>query len=1028
MRIKQIGIKNFGIFTNFTLDLTQGMNFILGENEAGKSTLLAFIRWVLFGFPKGKTEKYTPINGGVQCGHLLLMLPDGRECLVRRQGRTGKGDLTILIDGETEPGDTLTKLLGPISENVYRNVFAFGLDELQTLNTLTDNEVSSFLYSSGLYPGNLSLSKIDIELEKRAKEYYSPNKIATRPLLNQKLTELEELETGLARLQKEPEEYNQCLKDEEKTQNELAEIKKELANLEEKRHWLNTLSQGWKLWKEKCSLQDNIAALGIPEEFPEARVLEAEALLKEIASCEEELAQVRIRQSKQQEDLKECQVDYNIIAHEAEIGALYSDLSKVTDWKAKCQELTAKIDELNKQLQSRIPTELGSEYDHETLLSLHLAPEVNEQIRSWQDKLTDNKESLRQSKEKLVSLETEKQGLIKEEETVLKELETLQVRQNFYQVKEALETYKQLAPSRDYLKQRVEDLQTPSNKPIVSSGWATIIGTVLIALLSSYFLIIKKWYLGVPGLIFALYNLLSYLSVKKQEKIDLLAWQSEEEERMEKLARIKQELEQIQRQFAEAEGILGFVGNVEPELIKTLTEELIKENEVLMKRHRQEERLVEIRQKLQSLGKQITLTKEVIQEQDQERNTNDTNWQLFLQSKNLPNKEPLAILEWLSAARELLARTDELTEREQDKKALTKNIEEYRQKVHNLASVLERDKLSDPEVAVLDWQNRLKKNMDSNQKKNDINKVLEELKIKEEDLLHKHQVKSEIVKEIFCKAEVETPDEFRALAKKAEEKKQLETSIIVIESNLKNLVRDKQEELLQELSELSDISLEKQLKENNDALTKSKDLETDANERLGRLAEKLNQLEQSEEAEKLLARQANITSEMNSLAKKWAEAEICRYLINKARMVYEREKQPGVLKTASRFFNEITGGRYTKVISPLGEQRFEVVSSNQELKKPEELSRGTVEQLYLCLRLGLIEEFARQQNSLPLVIDDILVNFDPKRSRNTLEILASIQSTHQVLFFTCQPHLVNIAKENKLDHNLIVLKDGAVVV
>ena len=69
------------------------------------------------------------------------------------------------------------------------------------------------------------------------------------------------------------------------------------------------------------------------------------------------------------------------------------------------------------------------------------------------------------------------------------------------------------------------------------------------------------------------------------------------------------------------------------------------------------------------------------------------------------------------------------------------------------------------------------------------------------------------------------------------------------------------------------------------------------------------------------------------------------------------------------------------------------------------LSRGTVEQLYLCLRLGLAETFAERAESLPIILDDVLVNFDPGRAASVAEALADTAERHQVLFFTCHPHL-----------------------
>jgi uncharacterized protein YhaN len=67
------------------------------------------------------------------------------------------------------------------------------------------------------------------------------------------------------------------------------------------------------------------------------------------------------------------------------------------------------------------------------------------------------------------------------------------------------------------------------------------------------------------------------------------------------------------------------------------------------------------------------------------------------------------------------------------------------------------------------------------------------------------------------------------------------------------------------------------------------------------------------------------------------------------------------------------------------------------------LSRGSAEQLYLCLRLALASEFARRAESLPLIMDDVLVNFDPERARAVALELAKFSERRQILIFTCHP-------------------------
>jgi len=68
-----------------------------------------------------------------------------------------------------------------------------------------------------------------------------------------------------------------------------------------------------------------------------------------------------------------------------------------------------------------------------------------------------------------------------------------------------------------------------------------------------------------------------------------------------------------------------------------------------------------------------------------------------------------------------------------------------------------------------------------------------------------------------------------------------------------------------------------------------------------------------------------------------------------------------------------------------------------------ELSRATTEQLYLSVRIGLALDLAGRGIALPLVMDDVLVHFDPERTRAVADVLADCARRQQVLVFTSQP-------------------------
>ena len=154
------------------------------------------------------------------------------------------------------------------------------------------------------------------------------------------------------------------------------------------------------------------------------------------------------------------------------------------------------------------------------------------------------------------------------------------------------------------------------------------------------------------------------------------------------------------------------------------------------------------------------------------------------------------------------------------------------------------------------------------------------------------------------------------------------------------------------------------------------------------------------------------------LAERLAEA-VDRYLVLAvasrllavAQERYQRERQPEVVRAASRHFATMTSGRYTSLAVPLGEGRIEVFDTRSASRTTEVLSRGTAEQLYLAVRLGLIGQLGDVGAGLPVLMDDVLVNFDPDRRRGAAEAIAELAAVRQVIFFTCHPETADLLAE-----------------
>ena len=113
---------------------------------------------------------------------------------------------------------------------------------------------------------------------------------------------------------------------------------------------------------------------------------------------------------------------------------------------------------------------------------------------------------------------------------------------------------------------------------------------------------------------------------------------------------------------------------------------------------------------------------------------------------------------------------------------------------------------------------------------------------------------------------------------------------------------------------------------------------------------------------------------------------------------------PEVLRHASQSLELITGGRYVRVQSRESRELKRSSLPDERVLDAGLLSRGTQEQLYLSIRLGLAESFAEQSVALPLIMDDVLVNADPERAELLADTLAHTCHQHQIIYLTCHPH------------------------
>ena len=130
------------------------------------------------------------------------------------------------------------------------------------------------------------------------------------------------------------------------------------------------------------------------------------------------------------------------------------------------------------------------------------------------------------------------------------------------------------------------------------------------------------------------------------------------------------------------------------------------------------------------------------------------------------------------------------------------------------------------------------------------------------------------------------------------------------------------------------------------------------------------------------------------LVKRAAHTLLCEQVSRYA----ERFSGP-IAGRASELFHRITLGKYSRLSVGLGERSLRCVRDGLEVDVAA-LSRGTRAQLYFVLRLASLERYFEEHPPVPLIFDDLLVDFDDDRTTVAFELLAELAERVQILYFT----------------------------
>lgn len=177
------------------------------------------------------------------------------------------------------------------------------------------------------------------------------------------------------------------------------------------------------------------------------------------------------------------------------------------------------------------------------------------------------------------------------------------------------------------------------------------------------------------------------------------------------------------------------------------------------------------------------------------------------------------------------------------------------------------------------------------------------------------------------------------------------------------------------------------------------------------------------------ARQAELESEraaLRDLIDQYAPLAILAEAFGRARERFERERQPKLLDDVSHLLAKLTDGEHFAVRRSMRDGSLWIEGGEADApvrRKPNQLSAGTRQLLYLAIRLAYIREQIDRHGPLPVLLDDVLVHIDDERSTRVLSVLRELAESTQVILLTCHRRVVAFACEMGLESAVVSLPE-----
>ena len=1062
MRITGLRIDRFGVWSDLTMDnLADGMTVFYGPNEAGKSTLMQFIRTVLYGFEPNRCERFLakPRESGVLLpddrlpGGSLFVTSTDANYHVRRHADaadplTNPGKVTVSTPEHGKQGpQQLATLLNGIDEAIYNNVFAVGLREVQRLASLDDTQAARQLYS--LSTGTDRVSLVDVTRQLRSTKCRLVGCDDQPSLLSEYFEQQRQASTRIRHLATQSAKWAGLVRERDDLQAEIKRLESLLTKTNHRAEIAEAALRIQPKWETLRQLNVEIESMGVVPEIP-GRIVDTIGRLKnEIAAHQQRYVGLQQRREQLQIDLQKLTLNDALHRHSARIHAMLEERTSIVALDARVDKLKNELEEAEFEVQAEqerlgLASVQGATGGNTT--SVHLPKFDPATIAALQDpaySLERDRQMLEAVKQEAAGYKAQVTKLGQEISRAMGHDPDWFSKQDADDVLRAMEQTTGAASGlrremkvKQDIEELTEELQEIEDRRagVLCSQllpWDIVKALgALFALGSMLFLcgLLGEW-LGVPearrGTLLLMGVIGTGLAALLKFVLDvpvrdgLRDTQRQFELLQEQLDDAELEMEKLNESNAALPG--ADRGKRTGPISLRDTETRLVRLEGLLPLEHQRRGMLKLAE--QAERRAIEIAKSMTETRHR--------WEQTLTGLGLSTKLTTDQIKALSADSNALIQLHRVVEERRVR------YEEARSEQAILAERL-RDLMADALIRPINDRpsDKLQQLATAMAEQDLLNKQQQSLKKQERELKREYQNVERTIQQLQRKrssqitmAGAADEDDLQRLRNRRQKYMNLREQRKSLQAEIDAAMGDGRREktLQRHLKSSNAQQLPDRLQRVQSDLEQTAARLKELQYRNGEITEQIRNLAGDQSLGRAHLQLGLIQHQTDEGIHKWKVVDAFGSLLSSVYKKYEKDRQPDTLKEASRYLKRMTSGRYQRIWTPLAEDVLIVEDQKGRQLPIEVLSRGTREQLFLSLRLALVAGYARRGVQMPVILDDVLVNFDSDRTESAAKVIVDFaRSGHQVLVFTCHQHIKDIFANLQVDVRDIPRRSNAI--